>query len=448
MTEGEFGGEVTYGGIGDTISRIALDHPGTRMWLIVFAASLMLFGLFIAALGMILTEGIGVWGNNIPVGWAFDIINYVWWIGIGNAGTLISALLLIFRQRWRNALNRFAETMTLLAAGCAAIYPMIHLGRPWFFYWTLPYPNTMLLWPQFRSPLVWDALAIIVYLLLSLMFWYLGMIPDLAAIRDSARGRIRQRIYGIAALGWRGSSRHWGRWRQAYIILAALAVPLVVSVHSGVGMLFSVGIEPGWHTTLLPVFFVAGAMYSGFAVVLLIAVTLRHAFAIKHLVTERHLDALAKLLLATGLGTAYGYAAEMLFSWYGGDAFDHSVMMDRFFGPYAFSFWLVMLFNVISIQPLWFARVRRSPAALFVISLIVAIGMWFERFMIIVVTLHHDFLPSSAHTYRATFWEIATFVGTLGIFMTIMLLFVRYLPIMSITEERELIGSKQEAEST
>jgi Ni/Fe-hydrogenase subunit HybB-like protein len=431
-------GRTDYAGVTRSIAQIALTHPGTQRWLICFAAALCLLGLFFLALFMILTRGVGVWGNNIPVGWAFDIINYVWWIGIGNAGTLISAALLLFRQRWRNALNRFAETMTLLAAACAAIYPMIHLGRPWYFYWTLPYPNTMLLWPQFRSPLVWDAMALIVYLLLSLMFWYIGMIPDLASLRDTAPTRFKAQIYGVFALGWRGSALHWHRWEQAYHLLAGLAVALVVSVHSGVGMLFSIGLEPGWHTTLLAPFFVFGAMFSGFAVVAMIAVTLRHAFAIKDLVTERHLNALGLLLLGTGLATTYGYVFEFFTTWYGGDTFERGLALDRVFGPYAWSFWGVVICNVLAIQLLWLDRIRRSPSALFAISSVVAVGMWFERFMIVVVSLHHDFLPSSAQLYRPTFWEVSTFLGTIGIFLTFMLLFVRYLPIMSMFELRPL----------
>jgi Ni/Fe-hydrogenase subunit HybB-like protein len=429
-------GSTDYAGVTASISRIALEHPGTQRWLICFAGALALLSLFLAALFMILLNGPGVWGNNIPVGWAFDIINYVWWIGIGNAGTLISAALLLFRQRWRNALNRFAETMTLLAASCAAIYPIIHLGRPWYFYWNLPYPNTMLLWPQFRSPLVWDAMALVVYLTLSLLFWYVGMIPDLATLRDAAPTITRRKIYGVFALGWRGDALHWKRWEQAYHLLAGLAVALVVSVHSGVGMLFSVGLEPGWHTTLMAPFFVFGAMFSGFAVVAMIAITLRYAFAIKDLVTERHLNALGLLVLGTGLATSYGYIIELFTTWYGGDAFERSVTLDRFIGPYAWSYWGVVLCNVLAIQPLWSPRIRRSPVALFAISFIAVIGMWFERFMIIVITLHHDFLPSSAHFYAPSFWEISTFLGTIGIFLTFMLLFVRYLPIMSMFELR------------
>jgi len=431
-------GRTDYAGVTFAITHIALDHPGARRWLICFAGALALLLWFCVALFMIFTRGVGVWGNNIPVGWTFDIINYVWWIGIGNAGTLISAALLLFRQRWRNALNRFAETMTLLAATCAAIYPIIHLGRPWYFYWNLPYPNTMLLWPQFRSPLVWDATALIVYLSLSLMFWYVGMIPDLATLRDTARQRYKQCLYGVFALGWRGSALHWQRWNQAYRLLAGLAVSLVVSVHSGVGMLFSVGLEPGWHSTLMAPFFVFGAMFSGFAVVAMIAITLRHAFAIKDLVTEKHLNALGLLLLGTGLATTYGYIFELFTTWYGGDTFERALTLDRFVGPYAWSYWGVILCNVIAIQPLWSPWVRRTPAALFAIAMMVVLGMWFERFMIIVISLHHDFLPSSAHLYAPSFWEISTFFGSIGFFLTFMLLFVRYLPIMSMFELREL----------
>lgn len=440
------GGDQTYETVTTGITTIALDHPGQQRWLIAFACSLALLGLFVVSLGYLFLAGVGIWGNNIPVTWGFDIINYVWWIGIGNAGTLISALLLILRQTWRNALNRFAETMTLLAALCAAIYPVIHLGRPWYFYWNLPYPNSMLLWPQFRSPLIWDATAILVYLLLSLMFWYIGLLPDLATLRDRASSLVKRKIYGVLALGWRGTATHWARWRQAYGILAALAVPLVVSVHSGVGLLFATSLEPGWHGTVLPPFFVFGAVFSGFAVVSMIALSLRAAFSIRELVTDAHIDLLAKVLLGTGLATAYGYLMELFIAWYGGESFEQALMLDRLGGTYAWSFWGVILCNVVAIQPLWFAAVRRSALAFFLISLSVAVGMWFERFMIIVITLHRDFLPSSTHFYWPTFWDWATFAGSIGLFLTFMLLFVRYLPMISIFEVREMAGEGEKRE--
>lgn len=446
------GPDETYGSVTRGISAIALDHPGQRRWLMAFAVALLLLGTFVVALVMLAMIGPGIWGNNVPVVWGFDIINYVWWIGIGNAGTLISALLLLMRQHWRNALNRFAETMTLLAATCAAIYPLIHMGRPWYFYWNLPYPNTMLLWPQFRSPLLWDATAIIIYLLLSATFWYVGMIPDLATLRDSplregGGGRRRRQVYGIFALGWRGTAAHWAAWRQAYTILAALAVPLVVSVHSGVGLLFAASVEPGWHGTVLPPFFVLGAVFSGFAVVSLIAVTLRHAFGLQAIVTDAHLELLAKVLLGTGIATGYGYAMELFIGWYGGEPFEEQLTSARFFGPYAWSWWGVVGCNVVAIQPLWFKAVRRSPLALVLISSLVVVGMWLERFMIVVVTLHHDFLPSASRLYTPTFWDYATFLGSIGLFLTAMLLFVRYLPVVSMFEVRELARPKPEPAS-
>ncbi|WGF90344.1 NrfD/PsrC family molybdoenzyme membrane anchor subunit [Marinivivus vitaminiproducens] len=428
----------TYGAVTGAISTITLDHPGQRRWLILFACALALLGLFAISLSYLLIAGVGIWGNNIPVTWGFDIINYVWWIGIGNAGTLISALLLMLRQTWRNAINRMAEAMTLMAAVCAAIYPVIHLGRPWYFYWNLPYPNTMLLWPQFRSPLFWDAMAIMIYLTTSLLFWYIGLIPDLATMRDRARTRFRRQAYGVFALGWRGSSRHWARWRQAYVTIAACAVPLVVAVHSGVGLLFAASIEPGWHGTIQPPFFVFGAAFSGFAVVAMIAVTVRHAFGIDGIVTAGHLDMLGKAMLGTGLATAYGYLMELFTTWYGGESFEQALMLERLGGVYAWSFWGVILCNVVVIQTLWFRAVRRNSLALFTIGLGVAAGMWFERFMIIVITLHHDFLPSSSHLYTPSFWDLSTFAGSVGLFLTAMLLFIRYVPVVSIFEVREM----------
>ena len=347
------------------------------------------------------SHGVGIWGLNIPVNWAFAIHNYVWWLGIGHAGTLISALLLLLGRDWRNSLNRFAETMTLFAVICAGIYPILHLGRPWFFYWMFPYPATMEVWPQFRSPLEWDIWAVLTYLTVSIVFWYIGLVPDLAAARDRARRRGWQVFFGVLSLGWRGSAAHWMRWHQAYRLLAALAVPLVVSVHSEVSLLFAAGTIPGWHSTIFPPYFVLGAAFSGFAVVAMIAIALRSLFKLQNLVTDDHLDVLGKVLLACGLMTAYGYVFEVFDALYSGDAHEMQTLSDRFSGEYAWSYWGAVIFNFVVLQPLWWRSVRRTPWMLFAISTSVAIGMWLERYMILVTSLYRDFLVSSWGEYHA-----------------------------------------------
>lgn len=429
----------TYASVTDKISAIALAHQHPGSWLIGFILSSLLLMVFLYASAYLLVTGIGIWGNNIPVAWAFDIINFVWWIGIGHAGTLISAVLLLFRQEWRTSINRFAEAMTLFAVACAGLYPILHLGRPWVFYWLMPYPNTFGLWPQFRSPLIWDVFAVSTYATVSLLFWYVGLIPDFAVLRDRSKRRFGQVVYGILAMGWRGSAVHWQRYATAYILLAGLATPLVVSVHTIVGFDFAVSIVPGWHFTLLPPYFVAGAIFSGFAMVMTLAIPLRKVYGLEDFITLRHLDNMAKIMLATGLMVGYGYLMEVFCSWYSASEFEWYVAINRAFGPYAICYWALIVCNVAIPQLLWLRSARQNVPLLFVISLIVNVGMWLERFVIIVISLHRDYLPSAWEMYAPTVWDFAQFAGSLGLFFTLLFLFVRFLPVISIFELRELV---------
>ncbi len=433
----------TFGSITDKISSLVLR--GTpRGWYIGFAIAFALVMILLFAVTYLLVAGVGIWGINIPIAWGFAIVNFVWWIGIGHAGTLISAILLLLRQQWRTSINRFAEAMTLFAVACAALFPALHLGRPWFIYWMVPYPNTMGVWPQFRSPLIWDFFAVATYGTVSLLFWYIGMVPDLATLRDRATRKAAQVFYGILSLGWRGDARHWVRYERAYFLLAALATPLVVSVHSVVSMDFAVTTEPGWHSTIFPPYFVAGALYSGFAMVLTLAIPLRAFYKLEDFITARHLDNMAKLMLASGLVVAYGYLMETFIAWYSGDIFEQSVYYFRAFGPYGVLFWALLAFNVVIPQLLWFRRVRANPLMLFVISLIINTGMWIERFVIVVQSLSRDFMPSAWGLYSPTIWDIATFVGSIGLFFALLFLFIRFLPIISIFEMRELLERTKE----
>src|SRR6058998_3858328 len=378
------GAPHTYTSITDKIAGIVLTRGARRGWLLGFAVGLGLLTLLVVAVTALLSVGIGIWGVNIPVAWGFAIANFVWWIGIGHAGTLISAILLLLRQEWRQSINRFAEAMTIFAVMCAGLFPLLHLGRPQFFYWLVPYPNTMSLWPQFRSPLVWDVFAVSTYFTISLLFWYVGLIPDLATLRDRSQSRIGRVIYGILAMGWRGSAHHWHRYETAYLLLAGLATPLVVSVHTVVSFDFAISILPGWHTTIFPPYFVAGAIYSGFAMVLTLAIPLRAVYQLEDFITTRHLQNMAKILLATGLIVAYGYMIEAFMAWYGGNSYDKYVIWNRLTGPYAPFYWALLFCNIATPQVLWLQRVRASAPALFVISLIVNTGMWLERFVIVV----------------------------------------------------------------
>jgi molybdopterin-containing oxidoreductase family membrane subunit len=400
--------------------------------------------LLFVAVAHLLMNGIGIWGVNVPVAWGFAIINFVWWIGIGHAGTLISAILLLLRQRWRTSINRFAEAMTLFAVACAGLYPILHLGRPGFAYWLFPYPNTMGVWPQFRSPLVWDVFAVSTYATVSLIFWYIGLIPDLATLRDRARHRFARIAYGMLAMGWRGSAVHWHRYETAYLLLAGLATPLVVSVHSIVSLDFAVSVLPGWHSTIFPPYFVAGAIYAGFAMVLTLAIPLRAAYRLEDLITMHHLDNMAKVMLTTGLFVFYGYIMEAFFAWYSANPNEAYLMTNRATGPYAPMYWLLLICNGLVPQLLWSPRLRASVPLLFVISLVVSLGMWLERYIIVVTSLHRDFLPSSWGMYSGTIWDWATFIGTLGLFLSLLFLFIRVLPMISIFEMRELVHEERE----
>lgn len=429
----------TFATVTDKISAVVLQSKTPRGWWIGFGLSFVLLMAFLYSVAAVLVYGVGLWGINMPVAWGFAIVNFVWWIGIGHAGTLISAVLLLLHQEWRTSINRFAEAMTLFAVACAGVFPLLHLGRPWYFYWLVPYPNTMDLWPQFRSPLVWDVFAISTYLTVSLLFWYIGLVPDLATLRDRARRPLGQIVYGVLAMGWRGSARHWHRYEVAYLLLAGLATPLVVSVHTIVSFDFSVGIIPGWHSTIFPPYFVAGAIFSGFAMVLLLAIPLRAVYRLHDFITQRHLQNMAKIMLTTGLIVAYGYVMEPFMAWYSGNQFEMFTMTNRAVGPYAVQYAALIVCNVLVTQSLWIERVRSSPVLLWIVSLVVLVGMWLERFIIVITSLHRDFLPSSWGMYSPTFWDWMTLIGSIGLFLTLLFLFLRVLPMISIAEMRTLV---------
>jgi molybdopterin-containing oxidoreductase family membrane subunit len=434
----------TFGSVTDKISAIVLTRRTPVSWFIGAGVGFVLTLMLFVSLAYLLITGIGIWGNNIPVAWAFDIINFVWWIGIGHAGTLISAILLLLRQTWRTSINRFAEAMTLFAVACAALYPFIHTGRPWVAaYWLLPYPNTMNVWPQFRSPLIWDVFAVATYALVSFAFWFVGLIPDLATLRDRAKNRAARIAYGMLAMGWRGSAIHWHRYETAYLLLAGLATPLVLSVHTVVSFDFAVGIVPGWHATIFPPYFVAGAIYAGFAMVLTLAIPLRAIYGLEDFITSRHLDNMAKIMLVTGLIVVYGYAMEAFFTWYSAHVYEQFMIRNRMTGPYAWSYWALIFCNGLAPQLLWIKRMRTNLPVLFIVALIVGVGMWLERFVIIVTSLHRDFLPSSWGMYYPTFWDFSTFFGTIGLFLALMFLFIRVLPMISIFEMRTLLPEAQ-----
>ncbi len=409
------------------------------LWWLLFLASAGGAAVFGFCCWYTVAKGIGTWGNNIPVAWAFAITDFVWWIGIGHAGTFISAFLLLLNQHWRSSINRIAETMTIFALVNAAMFPILHLGRPWFFYWLVPYPATMGVWPNFKSALPWDVAAVTTYFVVSLLFWYVGMIPDLATARDRVEPLWARRLYGVFALGWRGSNDQWPQHRIVITILAALATPLVISVHSVVSLDFSIAQLPGWHSTIFPPYFVAGAIYSGFAMVFVLMLPLRRAYGLEDIITERHLDAMAKVTLAMAFVLIYAYAIELFMSWYGADAQEHSLSFrERPFGTYALLFWIMIAGNVVAPQLLWFRRCRTSPFVLFGVSLVVLVAMWLERFIIIVVSLHRDFLPSSWQFYRPTWVDLGLIGGSVGLFGMLFLLFVRFVPLVAISEVKRL----------
>jgi Ni/Fe-hydrogenase subunit HybB-like protein len=392
-----------------------------------------------AAVGYTVVAGIGLWGNNIPVGWAFAITNFVWWIGIGHAGTFISAILLLFEVRWRTSINRFAEAMTLFAVVQAGLFPILHLGRPWFAYWLVPYPSEMGVWPQFRSALPWDVVAVTTYLTVSVLFWYSGLLPDLAVARDRAPTRWRRQAYGLLALGWRGELGQWRQFRVVYAVFAGIATPLVLSVHTNVSFDFAIAQLPGWHSTIFPPYFVAGAIYSGFAMVLQLMIPARRIFRLDDVITKNHLDNMGKMLLVTGWIVTYTYVLEPFLAWYGHNPYERFVLLhDRPFGHYAPVYWLVVFCNCVAVQALWVRRVRTSPAGLFVVACFVQVGMWSERFMLIVTSLHRDFLPSSWHDYTPSWVDWTILGGTLSFFLFLFLLFLRVMPFIPISELKEM----------
>ncbi len=431
-----------YGTVTDKIGGVVF-MPFTktpRQLFIGFACGFVLANVFLLAITWLFIRGVGIWGIRIPIAWGFAIVNFVWWIGIGHAGTLISAILLLLKQDWRTSINRFSEAMTLFAVACAAMFPILHLGRPWLAYWLLPYPSTMWLWPQPRSPLIWDVFAVSTYATVSLLFWFTGLIPDLATMRDKARGPVARAIYGLLAMGWRGSARHWSRYQKAYLLLAGLSTPLVVSVHSVVSFDFAIAILPGWHTTIFPPYFVAGAIYSGFAMVLSLAIPVRRWYHLEDLITMRHIECMAKVMLGTGLIVAYGYGMEAFIAWYSGNQYERFMYMNRaWLGHYWWTFVLLILCNILIPQALWSRRVRMNVGAVFAISLVVNVGMWLERFVIVVTSLERDFLPSSWNRYYPSVWDWATYFGTIGVFLSLMFLFIRGLPAISIFEMREVV---------
>lgn len=433
------GGNHTYGSLTSIIANVILNPRISVWWVAALGFSLALLGLLGVSLIWLFLNGVGIWGNNQPVGWAWDIINFVWWIGIGHAGTLISAILLLLHQNWRTSINRFAEAMTIFAVCCAGLYPLCHIGRHQYAYWMMPIPNSMGLWPQFKSPLIWDVFAVSTYFTVSLLFWYVGLIPDLATLRDKAKSRFAKVAYGLFALGWRGSARHWNRYMQIYLLLAGLSTPLVLSVHTIVSYDFAYSQVPGWHTTIFPPYFVAGAVYAGFAMVLLLGIPLRAICGLQDLITMRHVENCAKVMLATSLIVFYGYLVEVFFGWYTANRYEGFMILNRFAGPYAWSYWALIFCNGIAPQILWFRPMRTNLTVLFIVSIIVSIGMWLERFVIIVVSLHRDYLPSSWRMYTPSIWDVCMFLGTFGLFFTLFFLFCRFLPTISIAEIKELL---------
>ena len=429
-------GNETLASVTDTIARVS-ENRTPKGWFILFGAAVMLLANLGAAVAYLFWQGIGVWGNNNPVSWGWPIVNFVFWIGIGHAGTLISAILFLFRQKWRTQINRFAEAMTIFAVMTAGLFPAIHVGRIWVIYWVFPLPNQMAMWPNFKSPLLWDVFAVSTYFTVSLLFWYVGLIPDLATYRDrfQKRGKLlAARIYGFFAMGWHGSSRHWLNYEKAYLILAGLSTPLVLSVHSIVSFDFAVSIVPGWHTTIFPPYFVAGAIFSGFAMVITLLVPARQWLGLQNLVTLNTLDNMAKIILVTGMMVGYGYAMEFFIAWYSGSEYERYAFINRATGPYWWAYWTMVSCNVISPQFFWIRKLRRNPWFLFVLSIFVNIGMWFERFVIVITSLHRDYMPSSWGYFRPTLVDILTLAGSFGLFFTLFLLFARFLPILAISE--------------
>ena len=433
-------GGATYSSVTDKISAITEGKP-PRQWYIAMSVAIPLALLLFVCLTYLVTTGIGVWGNNSPVGWGWDITNFVWWIGIGHAGTLISAILFLFRQKWRTSINRAAEAMTLFAVACAGIYPLFHTGRPWrAIYWLFPVPNELLhMWQNFRSPLMWDVFAVSTYATVSALFWFVGLVPDLATLRDRSTNPIRRQIFGILSLGWRGSASQWRHYELAYLILAGLSTPLVLSVHSIVSFDFATSVLPGWHTTIFPPYFVAGAVFSGFAMVVTLMTLARWVYGLESLITMKHLENMCKVMLATGTIVGFAYGTEFFIAWYSANQYERFIFLNRAFGPYAWAYWTMISCNVIAPQFFWFKKFRTSVVAMFVLSIFINIGMWFERFVIIVTSLHRDYLPSSWAMYRPTFVEVAILIGSFGLFFTLFLVFTRVLPMIAASEVKGVL---------
>lgn len=428
----------TFHRLSEEISGI-VERKTPKLWYLWFVLSASLALMMFGMIGYLFFEGIGIWGLNVPVGWGFAIINFVFWVGIGHAGTLISAILFLLRQRWRTSINRFAEAMTLFAVICALIFPGIHVGRVWVVYWIFPIPNQMQMWPNFRSALLWDVFAVATYFTVSLIFWYVGLIPDLATMRDRAKNKVRKLVFGFLSMGWRGGNRQWKHYELAYLLLAGLSTPLVLSVHSVVSTDFATSIIPGWHTTIFPPYFVAGAIFSGFAMVTTLAIIVRKIYNIEHIITVNHLEKMAKIMLATSLMVGYSYSIEFFTAWYSGNEFESFTFLNRAFGPYAWAYWIMISCNVLVPQLFWFKKLRRSIPILFIATIFINIGMWFERFVIIVSSLARDFLPSSWDYYKPTVWDIGTLIGSFGLFFTLFLLFVRFLPMVAMSEVKGVL---------
>jgi Ni/Fe-hydrogenase subunit HybB-like protein len=428
--------------ISERISDITVKRRLGVGWIGGFLIAFSLLMMFNFAIAVLFTYGVGIWGLQMPVAWGFAIVNFVWWVGIGHAGTFISAVLYLCHQEWRTSINRFTEAMTLFAVACAGIFPLIHLGRPWLFYYLFPYPNAMDLWPQFRSPLIWDMFAVMTYALVSVIFFFVGLLPDLATLRDRSPHKWQQVIYGLLALGWRGSGRQWSRYKMAYLIMAGLATPLVVSVHSIVSLDFAVGIVPGWHTTIMPFYFVAAALQSGFAMALILIVPVRRFYHLKDIITGRHLANMAKLLLVMSLIVGHGYFTDTFMAWYSADSYDKFITLDKFTGSYAFWGWFFMFLDVGVPQLIWFRRVRESPVTLFLISILANTGLWLDHYILVVQSLHIDYLPSEWHYFRGTLWDWMTLIGSFGLFLTLFFLFIRMLPLVAMSEMRGLVHRK------
>ncbi len=431
-------GNQTFSSITEKISAIA-ERKTPKIWYMLFGLASSIALMFFGLIGYLAWEGIGIWGVNIPVGWGWAIINFVFWVGIGHAGTLISAVLFLFRQKWRTSINRFAEAMTLFAVIAALIFPGIHIGRIWVAYYMFPLPNQMGMWPNFRSPLIWDVFAVGTYFTVSLLFWYVGLIPDLATLRDRAKTRIRKIVFGIFSLGWRNGNRQWKNYELAYLLLAGLSTPLVLSVHSVVSTDFATSVLPGWHTTIFPPYFVAGAIFSGFAMVMTLAIIARKIYGLEDLITMKHLENMNKIILVTGMMVGYAYSMEFFIAWYSGNEYETFAFLNRAFGPYAWAYWTMISCNVLIPQLFWFKKIRTHIGAMFVISIFVNIGMWFERFVIVVTSLHRDFLPSSWDYYVPTIIDVGMFVGSFGLFFTLFLLFIRYLPMIAMSEVKGVL---------